>query len=440
MMKRELGPLAKGQSYLVETDYLDRANVDVITGQLKMIDVENRKMAITGYRDPISFDKVLVAWGAHRKKLNTSYNNVFYIEDRYSHAKVHNAVLKAKQVVVLGGTFEALQLAQTTRTFLDEVGQYETKVMLMNTEEDSEVRKTLGKGMDKWIELMLKNQRIIYQPNVKLVDMEGDTSLNRIVFNKEGDHSNGKISKTDFYVEPDVVIVENGIARPKRELMSLIGYKEQDSGSEKRVYLGSDTIPHANVRFSLIHNDIHSPIFAVGAAADFPAFLARKRLRLDHPAYNIEAAFFAAMCMLDKRVEFRYIPHYYVNINDIPIHFVGEPNQNFVETIVEGDVASNKFIIWYVFGTEVIGFVTVGYTNLHLYLWEAMKLLIMPTAIQIRRGMVTHKSIVANVLACREEIVAKRKGVTDEPSIVRSEFTREIERLDKFRKELRTNI
>ena len=32
IMKREMGPLAKNQCYLVENDYLDRANIDVIKG------------------------------------------------------------------------------------------------------------------------------------------------------------------------------------------------------------------------------------------------------------------------------------------------------------------------------------------------------------------------------------------------------------------------
>jgi len=32
-------------------------------------------------------------------------------------------------------------------------------------------------------------------------------------------------------------------------------------------------------------------------------------MREDDPAYNTDAAFYAAMNMLDKRVEFRYIPH-----------------------------------------------------------------------------------------------------------------------------------
>ena len=47
-------------------------------------------MVIAGMRKPIKFDKVLVAWGADREKLGDKYSNVYYIEDRFSHAKIHN--------------------------------------------------------------------------------------------------------------------------------------------------------------------------------------------------------------------------------------------------------------------------------------------------------------------------------------------------------------
>lgn len=90
IMKREMGPIAKNQCFMVEQDYLDRANVDIIKGNVKMIDVENRRMQVQGYRKPIEFDKILIAWGADRVKLNKNYSNVHYIEDRFSHAKVHN--------------------------------------------------------------------------------------------------------------------------------------------------------------------------------------------------------------------------------------------------------------------------------------------------------------------------------------------------------------
>jgi len=65
--------------------------------------------------------------------------------------------------------------------------------------------------------------------------------------------------------------------------------------------------------------------------------------------------------MMDKKVEFRYIPHTYLNIDGRPVHFVGERNHRFSEIVVDGDVHSGKFVIWYIFGEEVIGFATFGY-------------------------------------------------------------------------------
>jgi hypothetical protein len=79
---------------------------------------------------------------------------------------------------------------------------------------------------------------------------------------------------------------------------------------------GFERIPHTNVKFSLIHNDIHSPIFAVGSAVEIPSFIQKQRMRTDNYGFNIEAGFFAAMSALDKRIEFRYIPHYHFNVND----------------------------------------------------------------------------------------------------------------------------
>lgn len=180
----------------------------------------------------------------------------------------------------------------------------------------------------------------------------------------------------DYVYKTDLVIAENGIERPNQELLQIVGY--QPDGDETKIHFTDDHIPTANVRFNLIHNDIHSPIYAVGNCAEFPSFINKERVRSEDNAFNIEAAFFAAMSMLDKRVEFRYIPHKYMKINDIPIHYVGEEKSLYTETFIEGDVKSNRFIVWYFLGEEIVGFCTVGYQNLYIYLWEAMKLLIMP--------------------------------------------------------------
>lgn len=48
-----------------------------------------------GVKERIEFDKLLVAWGSYKKRLTKDYSNVFYLEDRFTHAKCHNEVIKA---------------------------------------------------------------------------------------------------------------------------------------------------------------------------------------------------------------------------------------------------------------------------------------------------------------------------------------------------------
>ena len=75
----------------------------------------------------------------------------------------------------------------------------------------------------------------------------------------------------------------------------------------------------------------------------------------------MEAAFFAGLTAINKRVEFRHVPHTYLTLNELPVHFVGEPNHRYSEVIIEGDLNSDKFIVYYVWGEEIVGFLTFGY-------------------------------------------------------------------------------
>jgi len=96
-------------------DFLDKANITVIKGDIKNIDKEKKLIRIKGLKQQIQFDKMLVAWGAYKKRLTKDYSNVFYLEDRYSHAKCHNEILKAKKIMVLGSTLDTYQTASSIR-------------------------------------------------------------------------------------------------------------------------------------------------------------------------------------------------------------------------------------------------------------------------------------------------------------------------------------
>ena len=95
-MNKKFTPINKNEVYMVEEDYLDRANVDVVRGEVKTIDFNYNLITVKGVKNQIKFDKVMLAWGSYKKRLGKEYSNVYYLEDRHSHARCHNELLKAK--------------------------------------------------------------------------------------------------------------------------------------------------------------------------------------------------------------------------------------------------------------------------------------------------------------------------------------------------------
>jgi len=57
---------------MVEEDYLNRANVEVVAGDVKTIDLNKKLIVVRGQKQPIEFDKVLVAWGSFKKRINSA--------------------------------------------------------------------------------------------------------------------------------------------------------------------------------------------------------------------------------------------------------------------------------------------------------------------------------------------------------------------------------
>lgn len=142
-MNRKFSPIQKNEVYLVEEDYFERANIDIVKGEVKTIDLNRNEIQVKGLKDRIKFDKVMIAWGSYKKRLSKEYTNVYYLEDRHSHARCHNEILKAKQIVVLGGTFEAYQTAASIREYLDSIGYTDTAIAIIDPSH-GEVHQSFG--------------------------------------------------------------------------------------------------------------------------------------------------------------------------------------------------------------------------------------------------------------------------------------------------------
>ena len=150
---------------------------------------------------------------------------------------------------------------------------------------------------------MLKEKRISVIMNCRITDMRGDTKLEKIFFRREEDNNEVALVRpegvTDYFLKPDVLIVENGLGEPKVDINELL--EKKDSGAVMKVGIDPQTrLPASNIRFSLIYNDIMSPLYAAGSCTQYPSFMHKIRVRTDDVKYNIESGFYAAMNMLDK--------------------------------------------------------------------------------------------------------------------------------------------
>ena len=204
-----------------------------------------------------------------------------------------------------------------------------------------------------------------------------------------------------------MVIVDDGIGSPKYDLKKFIGHEEQ--GSLSSLTFNNESIPMSNIRFSLYQNDIASPILAAGSCTHYPSFMHKLKIRTEDIKYNIESGFYAAMNMLDKQVEFRYLPMTPLTIGDKKLYFIGEREQPITDVIIRGKLTDDKWVAFFVFGDEICGFLTCGYQNLHIYLLEAMKQLIMPTAAMLQANNGNFDDIVNSVLRMRPHIEAGRQ-------------------------------
>ena len=73
ILTRKFTPISKNEVYMVEEDYFERANIDIVKGELKSIDLNRNILVVKGVKEPVRFDKVMVAWGAYKKRLDKEY-------------------------------------------------------------------------------------------------------------------------------------------------------------------------------------------------------------------------------------------------------------------------------------------------------------------------------------------------------------------------------
>jgi hypothetical protein len=301
----------------------------------------------------------------------------------------------------------------------------------MMDSEKSEMRNTFGRNFEDIMIEEMKKHRISVLWEVDITLLDGSHRLNEIRFKY-----NTK-DQREYFLRPDVVIVESGKTKGQVDYKDVLHLSKPD---EIPRYDDSEQAMIVDKRFSTQEGRISNPILAAGECAMIDSFISRARYRTQDVKYNIDAGFFAAMSMMDKAVNYYHFPMTRLSLPDKEMYYVGERGLVYDECKIDGDVKSGKYVIYFLKGDEILGVVTCGYQNLHLYMWEAFKLLIMPTATVIRMHELSYKDIVAGVLKHKHRISAGRHHVVNVPSVMSAVKEDEIEYVRDFKAKLRSNL
>mmetsp|Transcript_22472 Transcript_22472/g.25857 ORF Transcript_22472/g.25857 Transcript_22472/m.25857 type:complete len:171 (-) Transcript_22472:14-526(-) len=144
--------------------------------------------------------------------------------------------------------------------------------------------------------------------------------------------------------------------------------------------------------------------------------------------------------MLYKEVPMEYLPLTRLTLGNTEVYYYGERNNLFDEVIVSGDIKSDKFVVYYCREGIVCGFLTFGYKNLHLYMIEAMRMLIMPMAVEINSMDDPQKSIVNMVMNHSASISCVREQMLKVPSVFMAVKGMDVERAKMMRKKISSEM
>ena len=233
-------------------------------------------------------------------------------------------LLKANQVVVFGNGFEAYQRAAACREYLDSIGQFETKIMVLS-DQLSEFMKMMGPDVEEHMNEEMRKARISVVTGGVVTDVEGTHKIDKIKFKRHKDDA--KV----LFVRPDLVINEFNDRRCSVDWKDILFYGNPQF-RPRYDYKSRAMIVDRN--FSVSMGKVNNPVLACGESAQVKSFVNKGFVTTNDTKFNAETGHYAACQMMDKDVEFTYMPMARLSLPGREIYYVGERNTMYDEIIV----------------------------------------------------------------------------------------------------------
>ena len=274
--------------------------------------------------DCIKFGKLVLATGALVRRLDVpgaELENVVYLRSLDDALALRRQLLKQPRAVIIGGGFVGLEVAAAAKTMGCNVTVLETQPGLM--------RRSAPREVATYFECLHRDRGVTIHLNTVVERIEGAKTVERVIC------SDG----TRF--DADLIVVAVGIV-PNVALAAQSGLAI-DNG----------------IAVDAFGQTSHPSVFAAGDVTSHPnAFLGR-RVRLESWQNAQNQALAVARTVAGKPSPYNELPWFWSDQYDTNLQMAGLPLA-WDGIVIRGDLASNRFSIFYRQEQQVVGVSTIN--------------------------------------------------------------------------------
>jgi apoptosis-inducing factor 3 len=344
------GKASKEKIMLRSPEFYEQHHIEVqLNRTVKTVDIETRAVTFQD-QETLIYDSLLIATGGKPRPLEVpgaDLQNVFTLRSFADSDAILKASRNAKQAVVVGSSFIAMEVASG----LTQKGVSVTVV----SPAQLPFEKTLGKELGQLFYQVHEEQGVAFQMGRKVERLEGEGAVQTVVLDN-GDR-----------IAADLVVAGVGV-QPATEFINGIGLDQKDHSVPVDEYLCAA-----------------ENVYAAGDVARYPNWLNSESMRVEHWRIAAQQGRIAAYNMVGKPTKFRGVPVFWSMQFQFPIRYVGHATA-WDELIIDGDLNQREFIAFYVKDNQVIAAATSKRDTETAAIAELLRLGQMPLPDELRQG------------------------------------------------------
>lgn len=272
----------------------------------------------------ISFEKLIVATGARVRTLDIpghDLQGIFYLRTLEDSKRIRDTAASAKQAVVIGGGFIAMEVAAVLAQ-----KRIETTMVLPD---DRIWKRFFTPRMSRFFEDYYVARGVRFAKNTKVAELTGGGAVASAVL------QNGE------RVDCDLVVAGIGV-KPVTEPLIGSGVELAD-GVVVNEYLETN----------------QPGIYSAGDVASYYDVLFGKHRRAEHWDNAVSQGQHCARALLGERAPFLHVPYFFSDVFDLSYEYWGDPS-GAGEIVEHGDLSSNSFSTWWLRQEKLVAAFTMN--------------------------------------------------------------------------------